>query len=337
MSDDSELNISFTADTSDLEAGAEAAAGLIDSFSAHVADVDPLADQLASISALTAAFQAQMAASAAAASQKIVASSRGAAAQYASVWKKTVTSVVDTFGDGLLRMARGTESFHAVGLKVAESVETVFVKAIERTVVSHVVGETTKSASTTAAQATQTAATSAGVAARTATEQAGQSESLALDLTATLKKITNAAAAAAAAAFHAFADVPVVGPALGAAAAAATFVAVESFGALASASGGYDIGDENPLVQAHAREMILPASIAEPLRGMIAAGGAGGAGGAAGVAGAGGAIGLGAAGAGGAIHNWNIQALDSRSFARTLNTSAGRTAVRAAAAVHLRA
>jgi hypothetical protein len=193
-------------------------------------------------------------------------------------------------------------------------------------VVSHVLGETTKTAATTAGQATQTAATSAGVAARTATEQAGQSESLAADLTATLKKVTNAAAAAAAAAFHAFADVPLVGPALGAAAAAATFVAVESFGALASASGGYDIGDENPLVQAHAREMILPASIAEPLRAMIAAGGA--AGGAAGA--------LGAASGGGDTHNWNIQALDSRSFARTLNTSAGRTAVRGAAAKHVR-
>ena len=53
MADDSELNVSFTADTSDLEDGAEAAAGVIDSFSAHVADVGPLADQLSSISAMS--------------------------------------------------------------------------------------------------------------------------------------------------------------------------------------------------------------------------------------------------------------------------------------------
>jgi hypothetical protein len=327
MANDSELTVSFTADTSDLEAGAQAAAAAIDSFSAHVGQADPLGDQLASISAMATAFQNQMAAGAVQANQKIAASARSAAADYAQVWKKTVASVVDSFGDGLLGMARGTETFHAAALKVAESVENVFVKAIERTVVSHVLGETTKSAATTAGQATQTAATSAGVGQRTATEQAGQAESLSLDLTATLKKITIAAAAAAAAAFHAFADIPLVGPALGAAAAAATFVAVEGFGALASASGGYDIGAENPLVQAHAREMILPASIAEPLRGMIAAGGA---------RGAGGVGGLGSAGAGGATHNWNIQALDSRSFARTLNTSAGRTAVRGAAAAHLR-
>jgi hypothetical protein len=326
MSDDSELNVSFTADTSDLEDGAQAAAGLIDSFRAHVADIGPLADQLAAMTALTATAFSDIAASAAAANKKFSAGAKNAADQYGAVWRKTVSSVVDTFGDGLLGMARGTESFHAVGLKVAESVENVFVKAIERTVVSHVVGETTKAAATTAGQGTQTAATAAGVAARTATEEAGQSESLSLDLTATLKKVTNAAVAAAAAAFHAFADIPIVGPELGAAAAAATFVAVEGFGALASAAGGYDIGAENPLVQAHAREMILPASIAEPLRGMIAAGAVGGAGGSSG----------GVASAGGDTHTWNIQALDSRSFARTLNTSAGRTAVRGAAAAHLR-
>jgi hypothetical protein len=309
MLDDLGLSVSFAADTSELEAGAGAATELIESFGA-----------------MSEGFYAQVAASAEAANQKVAASAKNAADQYSAVWRKTVTSVVDTFGDGLLRMARGTESFHQVGLKVAESVETVFVKSIERTVVSHVLGETTKAASTAAGQTAQTAATAAGGAARAATEQAGQSESLALDLTATLKKVTNAAVSAAAAAFHAYADIPVVGPALGAAAAAATFVAVEAFGALASAEGGYDIGDENPLVQAHAREMILPASIAEPLRGMIAAGGAGAAGAASG----------GASRAGGDTHNWNIQALDSRSFARTLNTSAGRTAVRGAAAAHSR-
>jgi hypothetical protein len=280
-----------------------------------------------SFGAMSEGFYAQVAASAEAGNQKVAASAKNAADQYSAVWRKTVTSVVDTFGDGLLRMARGTESFHQVGLKVAESVENVFVKSIERTVVSHVLGETTKTASTAAGQTAQTAATAAGGAARAATEQAGQSESLALDLTATLKKVTNAAVAAAAAAFHAYADIPVVGPELGAAAAAATFLAVEAFGALASAEGGYDIGDENPLVQAHAREMILPASIAEPLRTMIAEGGAGG---------AGGVGGLGSAGSGGDTHNWNIQALDSRSFARTLNTSAGRTAVRGAVAAHSR-
>jgi hypothetical protein len=98
--------------------------------------------------------------------------------------------------------------------------------------------------------------------------------------------------------------------------------AATGYATLASAAGGYDIGNENPLIQAHAKEMVLPSSIAEPLRGMIAANSNGG-----------GGFDSGSSG-GGDTHNWNIQALDSRSFARTLNTSAGRATVRGAAAQH---
>ena len=44
-----------------------------------------------------------------------------------------------------------------------------------------------------------------------------------------------------------------------------------------SAAGGYDIpGGVNPIVQTHAREMILPASLADPMRNMLAGGGGGG-------------------------------------------------------------
>ena len=43
-----------------------------------------------------------------------------------------------------------------------------------------------------------------------------------------------------------------------------------SFGALASASGGYDIpAGVNPLTQLHQREMVLPAHIADPLRSVL--------------------------------------------------------------------
>jgi len=53
-----------------------------------------------------------------------------------------------------------------------------------------------------------------------------------------------------------------------------------AFVPMASAAGGYDIpGNLDPLVQAHAKEMILPAHIAEPLRESLADGGSGGGGG----------------------------------------------------------
>jgi len=55
-----------------------------------------------------------------------------------------------------------------------------------------------------------------------------------------------------------------------------------AFGAMASAEGGFDIpGNVNPIVQTHAREMILPAKHADVIRGLAdggpaAAGGGGG-------------------------------------------------------------
>lgn len=52
-----------------------------------------------------------------------------------------------------------------------------------------------------------------------------------------------------------------------------------SYAAVASASGGFDIpAGVNPLTQLHAEEMVLPSSIANPLRGMLSEGGGGGSG-----------------------------------------------------------
>ncbi len=79
------------------------------------------------------------------------------------------------------------------------------------------------------------------------------------------------AAVAGAAAVASTAAIPIVGPLLAPAAGAAAFATAMSFlpGVLASAAGGYDIpGTVNPLVQAHAKEMILPAKYADVIRGM---------------------------------------------------------------------
>lgn len=88
------------------------------------------------------------------------------------------------------------------------------------------------------------------------------------------------AAVAGAAAVASTAAIPIVGPILAPAAGAAAFATAMSFlpGVLASAAGGYDIpGTVNPLVQAHAKEMILPAKYADVIRDM--ANGPGGEGG----------------------------------------------------------
>lgn len=82
------------------------------------------------------------------------------------------------------------------------------------------------------------------------------------------------AKSAATGAYSAVAGIPYVGPFLAPAAAAAAFAGTMAF---ASAEGGYDIpSGVNPVVQTHAREMILPAKQADAVRSMAEGGGAGG-------------------------------------------------------------
>jgi hypothetical protein len=93
-----------------------------------------------------------------------------------------------------------------------------------------------------------------------------------------LAELNNDAVAAGGAAYKAVVGTPFIGPFLAPAAAAVAYAGVMAFGASASAAGGYDIpGNINPIVQAHAREMILPAKHADVIRNLAdQAGGQGG-------------------------------------------------------------
>jgi len=94
-----------------------------------------------------------------------------------------------------------------------------------------------------------------------------------------LRNIATKAAEAAANAYNAIVGIPYVGPFLAPAAAATAFLAVGSFARrIFSAEGGFDIpAGMNPMVQAHAREMILPAKHADVIRSLADRGqGAGG-------------------------------------------------------------
>jgi hypothetical protein len=197
---------------------------------------------------------------------------RRSAMEQAETYRQNVSSIVSTMNNGFLGMARGTTTFQATMTRVAESIENIWVSKFSSMVTDFVTGQTKQTAVAVSGQATQTAAVTAGVTARNAAQQSGAAQSLLLNFQATEKTVLNNAVAAASAAYQAMAGIPVIGPGLGAAAAALAFTAVEAYGNLASASGGYDIGNENPLTQLHAREMVLPASIAQPLRDSIANG-----------------------------------------------------------------
>ncbi len=100
--------------------------------------------------------------------------------------------------------------------------------------------------------------------------------------TTALSQLNSNAVAAAGGAYNAIVGIPYVGPFLAPAAAGVAYAGVMAFGAMASAEGGFDIpGNVNPIVQTHAREMILPAKHADVIRGLAdggpaAAGGGGG-------------------------------------------------------------
>ena len=221
--------------------------------------------------------------------------SKSAAQQMEQDWDHAITSTTQRFADGLLKMGQGTESFQKVINQTASALETSVVNSVARMVSTWLIGESQKLFSTKAA-----------VQAQTSTEAAGAAQSRLISFETAQKQALNNAVSAASGAYNAMAGIPVIGPLLGAAAAAAAFTAVEAYGALASAAGGYDIpAGVNPLVQAHAQEMILPARIANPMRDMLADYSGGGAGSAA----------SGADGAGGGdTHHWHISAMDARSF-----------------------
>ena len=126
-----------------------------------------------------------------------------------------------------------------------------------------------------------TAATTAGVAVRSAAEVGGAAVSTATTAATATTNITTSAYETAANVYKSIAAIPYVGPFLAPAMAiAATGTVLALVGKIASASGGYDIpAGVNPLVQAHAEEMILPAKYANGFRNIIEGGGTAGGGG----------------------------------------------------------
>lgn len=106
---------------------------------------------------------------------------------------------------------------------------------------------------------------------------AGVGEEVALNAWSALQAVAGFAAEAAAASWAAIAGIPFVGPFLAPAVAGATLAGVLALGnTIRSAAGGYDIpAGVNPMTQLHAQEMVLPADLANRVRGMTDGGGGG--------------------------------------------------------------
>lgn len=134
------------------------------------------------------------------------------------------------------------------------------------------------------------------------TEQAAASGAVVATKAAEATAVVGAnAAEGATGAAAAVAPIPIVGPGMAAAAFAGTMaMLMGAMSSIKSASGGYDIpAGVNPLVQAHASEMILPAKYADVIRGMADGGSA--------------------AGGGGGALSVSVTAMDSRDVVRSLS------------------
>jgi hypothetical protein len=175
-----------------------------------------------------------------------------------SNWTGMVGSVRSSWTSGLNGILTGTMSTQGLLNGIFGSIGTAFIEnMVTAPVMAWMFGETAK-----------TGATVAGVGVRTAAEAGGAAMSVAIWGAATIKNIIASAWQAMAGAFAAMSAIPIIGPVLGVAAAAAAGAFV--FGLVknvASAEGGYDIpAGTNPMTQLHEQEMVLPKQYANVIR-----------------------------------------------------------------------
>ena len=159
-------------------------------------------------------------------------------------WAGMAKSDFSTFTQSLNGMIMGTTSWAKALTSVIDGVAENFLKMIEKNVENWLFGETTKAA--------------------ISKTQEGESA---------ISQITAAAGVAGANTFASTTAIPIVGPELAPAAAAASVSSTMAFSSLAFAEKGMQV-DRDRLVFAHKDEQILPSNIANGLTNMINNGGA---------------------------------------------------------------
>jgi hypothetical protein len=221
--------------------------------------IDAFARSLAQELGLAETHQTKLTAAATQGSDVRVQVAGQAADQTKTQWDQAVDSMVNDFAQGLVRIARGTETWSKLWNSLTERMESQFARNVSNMLTDWLHGDQGKQQS---AQQTASVTTQA--------QQQGAQQGLMAHLAATVKQITADAAKAASSTYAAVAAIPLVGPFLAPEAAAAAFAAVMAFEGMASAEGGYDIPyGINPITQLHQNEMVLPATVAQPLRGFL--------------------------------------------------------------------
>src|SRR5579859_1403163 len=179
-------------------------------------------------------------------------------------FRNMVTGMESTWSHGLVQMMNGQLRFS----NAMKGMWNSLVQGFEQMAADMVMHWAAK-------ELMQTVATATGATERVAIEEASKEQSIAISIAMGIKDVAISAYKAIAAAWSSISAIPYVGPFLAPAVALATGAAIFAIGSqIASAEGGYDIpAGVNPLTQLHAREMVLPAPVADTVRSAMGGGG----------------------------------------------------------------
>lgn len=179
------------------------------------------------------------------------------ATAYRDTWMSRLQPVTDALTQMVNGFLSGTTNLRTAILQMGSSILQAVNSWIMRWVLMHIAGEHAK-----------TAATVAGNAARTASEVGANATGMAMNAASAVSEITTHGAVAAAGALRAISHIPVIGPFIAPAIAAGILALAMSFiSRVASAEGGWaQVPSDGMMTELHKDEMVLPSSIASPLR-----------------------------------------------------------------------
>jgi hypothetical protein len=184
-------------------------------------------------------------------SKKIEADEAASLSRRQKLWDQTFKGISGAFSTFVNGIASGHQTLSQAWVKMVDGMVTQFIGGLEKQLMSfaeHKLMELTIHTSTEAAKDEASRAAHA-------------------------KEDERTAYSAAKAAWESVVHTPIIGPILAPIAAASTFAAVSAFG---SAEGGQYLVPAEQLTMLHRNEMVLPAGVADRMRGVIEGGGGGG-------------------------------------------------------------
>ncbi|HEX7732419.1 MAG TPA: phage tail length tape measure family protein [Rhodanobacter sp.] len=179
-------------------------------------------------------------------------------------WMQTFRPITQAFDQSITGMIQGTKTLSQAWRSLLSDLLMSEVRSGAQMVARWAATELAK-----------TGATMAGNAARTASNEAAARIGMQQSAEMSEKQIFNAAYTAAANTYQSVSQIPYVGWIMAPIAAAGAFTAVMAFDNIASAAGGWgSVPYDDAPALLHRNEMVLPATLADRVRGMTDAGGA---------------------------------------------------------------